>query len=136
MMHACPACPGLVPARASRCPNCDTPIAPPSRLGAGVRALSALLGGGAIAMTLMACYGLPPCDASEDVDQDGVFPGHCYNSAPLVDCDDGDPTIHPCADDPSGDGVDQNCDGVDGLAATSSTSTTAQPDLCEGQPPQ
>lgn len=30
------------------------------------------------------------------------------------DCGPQDPTIHPQADDPPGDGIDQNCDGMDG----------------------
>jgi hypothetical protein len=29
------------------------------------------------------------------------------------DCEDGDATIHPGADDRAGDGIDQDCDGVD-----------------------
>lgn len=33
------------------------------------------------------------------------------------DCDDGDPSIHPNADDPLGDDIDQNCDGADGVLA-------------------
>jgi MYXO-CTERM domain-containing protein len=29
------------------------------------------------------------------------------------DCDDGDAGVHPAADEVPGDGVDQDCDGVD-----------------------
>lgn len=46
------------------------------------------------------------CDGSpRDDDRDG------HNSS--VDCDDNNPSIHPGADDPCGDGVDANCDGYD-----------------------
>jgi hypothetical protein len=33
-----------------------------------------------------------------------------------MDCAPFDPGIHPGADDPIGDGIDQNCDGFDGGA--------------------
>lgn len=32
------------------------------------------------------------------------------------DCDDGDASVHPKAEDPCGDGVDQDCGGFDGVA--------------------
>lgn len=81
-------------------------------------------GGGAIAFTLMACYGAPPAgwqgvrapadtasgdcaSPGEDLDQDGW----CDS-----DCDEVDPDTFPGASDPEGDGLDQNCDGVDGQA--------------------
>lgn len=48
-----------------------------------------------------------PCD----VDCDGIAaPGACGGA----DCDDLDPAIRPGVPDPVGDGVDQNCDGLDG----------------------
>jgi hypothetical protein len=55
-----------------------------------------------VVVTLMACYGSPPCDDDNDGD------GDCH------DCNDQDPSINERADDPKGDGIDQNCDGVDG----------------------
>jgi hypothetical protein len=75
--------------------------------------------GGAIAATLMACYGGPPsnypppdaqgtCDSGTDADRDGVC-------TPL-DCNDNDATVNPAAADSAGDGIDQNCDGADGTA--------------------
>lgn len=46
----------------------------------------------------------------DDQDSDGYSakPGFCS------DCNDRDPKIHPGAVDPTGDGVDQDCDGRDG----------------------
>ena len=64
-------------------------------------------------MTLMACYGIGPvCDDSVvDQDGDGVAANECESQS---DCDDSDATIFPGADDPLGDGIDQDCDGEDG----------------------
>ena len=41
------------------------------------------------------------------------------NKQPIanLDCDDKDPKRHPGADDPPGDGIDQNCDGADGTVS-------------------
>jgi hypothetical protein len=66
----------------------------------------------AFAVTLMACYGLPPCQETADADRDG-YP-ICLDNGGLgqpEDCDDQNASIHPGAEDPPGDGVDQNCDG-------------------------
>lgn len=114
-LTACPSCDGFLPPAASSCPHCDAQVTVKtgspflSRLARGVLAVA---GGGTIALTLMACYGIPPCDEAEDQDGDG-FGESCGLG---FDCDDDNPDIHQGADDPEGDGVDQNCDGVDGVA--------------------
>ncbi len=41
------------------------------------------------------------------------------------DCDEGDPARHPGATDKPGDGIDTNCDGHDGPAASEKTKTAA-----------
>ncbi|RLA08078.1 MAG: hypothetical protein DRQ54_04680, partial [Gammaproteobacteria bacterium] len=47
--------------------------------------------------------------APDDVDNDSD--GYTENEG---DCNDGDDTIFPGANDPSSDGIDQDCDGIDG----------------------
>lgn len=123
LMPRCPSCDGFIPAAAPSCPHCDTapafPPRPRARRGLA-RTLLTLAGSGAMAITLMACYGAPPFDdPCWDNDSDGYFPA-CYDEAcdpedVYCDCDDADPSIHPEAKDPKGDGVDSNCDGVDGV---------------------
>lgn len=82
-------------------------------------------------VTLMACYGmgyLPPADpvaAQNDRDGDGFEAAPSGASpSPAYDCDDTSKDVHPGANDPMGDGLDQNCDGMDG-SATSSPAPTA-----------
>ncbi|HVH44939.1 MAG TPA: hypothetical protein VM925_21445 [Labilithrix sp.] len=55
----------------------------------GVRALAGALGGGAIAFTLMACYGAPPCP-------DGTR--NCYKAPPPA-ASEGDAGSTPLAGD-------------------------------------
>lgn len=124
-LTCCSTCSGFVPAHADACPNCDSVVASPasarsqsrwSRLG---RRLMQVAGGGAVAVTLMACYGASPhlranamdrnqCVQGIDADGDG----HCTPE----DCDDNNRAIRPGASDRPGDGIDQNCDGTDGMA--------------------
>jgi hypothetical protein len=58
-LSVCASCRGFVPASARACPHCDAP-AERSRLGRAARACAKVAAGGAVAMTLMACYGGPP----------------------------------------------------------------------------
>ncbi|TNE90019.1 MAG: hypothetical protein EP330_09330 [Deltaproteobacteria bacterium] len=89
------------------CPHSDERTCPTclARRGAG----------GAVVLLGLGAFG-PGCASaeygavvtSEDLDLDGY-------ETPL-DCDDSDASVNPGADDPEGDGIDQNCDGVDGVA--------------------
>jgi hypothetical protein len=53
------------------------------------------------------CDGALDPDADQDLDGDGA--SWC------VDCEDNNAAYHPGAEDPLGDGVDQDCDGTDGI---------------------
>jgi len=93
------------------CVHCDAPLTAP-RFGA-LRAIGRTLAAGGALVTLMACYGMVarpmgPYDADcvSDNDRDTVC-------APR-DCDDTRADVFPGAADPDLDGIDQNCDGVDG----------------------
>ncbi len=91
----CTECSGFVPAGASACPHCEAKVGASTfkKLGA----LGVAIGGGAIAFTLMACYGRPPCPEG---DRD------CYGPRPTTGQDGGpdnpvakDPTSSPVATD-------------------------------------
>lgn len=134
MLLDCRSCSGFIPPGAGACPCCGAAVVEPPRAKAEARsrkgrapatsgrfaAAFGLAATGLMAVSLMACYGLPMCDESAKVDEDkdGYFadPGNCYIEEP--DCNDGDKTIHPGADDTAGDGIDQNCDGQDGIATS------------------
>jgi hypothetical protein len=68
-LTTCSACSGFVPPSALDCPHCKTKAR--VRLGA----VATVLGSGAIAFTLMACYGAAPCAEGN----------HCHPNTPTPD---------------------------------------------------
>ncbi len=104
-LDRCGACGGFAPAGRTACLHCDAPL---SRLGQLGRVLATIAGGGMFMVTLMACYGRPHQKGCDGVNEDGD-----YSCLP-EDCNDKDSTVHPGTQDLEGDGVDKNCDGVDG----------------------
>lgn len=122
----CRHCPSFVPASASACPNClelnvsqRVRATGPAlaRIPGPLRSLLAIGGGGLLSMTLSACYGGGCVDgycfedcSNPELDTDHDY--YCLES----DCDETNAAIHRYASDELGDGVDQNCDGADGIA--------------------
>ncbi|MCO4744211.1 MAG: putative metal-binding motif-containing protein [Proteobacteria bacterium] len=105
-MNTCSRCASFLRSDGA-CPTC--------RRGAGLGAV-ALLGlvlGGCAGPggdeSMVALYGMPVVDD----DNDGWFED---------DCNDADPDVHPCATETDGDGVDSNCDGIDGTDPNSGQS--------------
>jgi hypothetical protein len=143
-MLTCSSCGGLTPVDTSKtCLHCDALLRAPR----WARKLSLLLGP-AGALLLAACYGAPGryygrdnTPVPVDTDRDGVagsfrcdYRNDCIENAnkPALDCDDNDPARYPGAQDIDGDGIDQNCDGVDGwrdpaTVATDPANPTAEP---------
>ncbi|MFT5356615.1 MAG: hypothetical protein ACI9KE_003840 [Polyangiales bacterium] len=110
-MLRCSECSCFVPARAKACPECDFAV---STIWRAVKGIAMVGASAATAMTLMACYG-SPYDEYECVDADSD--GYCPSEG---DCDDTNFEIRPGAIDEAGDGIDQNCDGADGVVTRDS----------------
>ena len=120
VLSACEGCGGFVPQSLAACPHCGKV----ERSGSALRSVAKAAVAGVTMVTLMACYGMsmpmpvePQPAMCEDADRDGAVDcrGGASDGRPL-DCEDHDPQRVPAAPDTLGDGIDQNCDGVDGTA--------------------
>lgn len=77
----CQKCRGFVPPESAGCVHCGAPMVVPAP-GGGVmlKGLAGLASAGVAAITLMACYGMPPCETPAP--DGGSDPYHCYDHAP------------------------------------------------------
>ncbi len=95
-LEQCGGCQGFVPNGKSSCPNCG--LRRESSRSSRLLWIGGALGGGAIAFTLMACYGMPPC---KDGTRDCYKPdGSSESTKPLTttpptEGDGGAPTTAP-----------------------------------------
>jgi len=119
-MQQCQSCGGFIPPDIQNCPYCHlaqmTEHTQRSPFRKWRNTLLALVSGGSLMLTMGCVYGpAPTCENKVDNDKDGYF--ICADNGSLYedpDCDDSNKNIHPNAKDTVGDGIDQNCDGVDG----------------------
>ncbi len=58
----CAACGGFLRPADAVCPHCDRSTTPARKTNPALLGLLGVCGGSIVAVTLMACYGLPPCD--------------------------------------------------------------------------
>ena len=61
------------------------------------------------------CVGSPDCQSADDSGDSGEDKDNDGYTESEGDCDDDNPNINPIVVDLVGDGIDQNCDGVDGM---------------------
>lgn len=124
MLDQCSACNGFLPSGHTACPNCGPQPAADGVVRSVAKRVVASATGGLVAMTLMACYGSayvpiearpveaqPPRPACEPGQADADRDGSCTPA----DCNDTDASVYPGAPDSAGDGIDQSCDGEDGM---------------------
>ncbi|MEE2751654.1 MAG: putative metal-binding motif-containing protein [Myxococcota bacterium] len=116
-LRPCPNCTEHIFESTVVCPHCEAPLVRSGSSTARSIGAAALLGlalsgcsdgGGTDTDTgeAVALYGVPDTGMYVDEDGDGV-------SEMDGDCDDGDASIHPGAEETPDDGIDSNCDGED-----------------------
>lgn len=107
-LSTCQKCRGFVPPASAECVHCGAPMRASAPAGGMLlKGLFCLAGASVASLTLMACYGMPPCDApAPDGGTDRYWcydtEPHCASSAQDggTGTDGGDP--YPCVDETDG----------------------------------
>ncbi|ATB29812.1 hypothetical protein [Melittangium boletus] len=82
-LSSCQRCHGFVPPELAECVHCGASMQEPApRGGVMSKGLVVLASAGVAAITLMACYGMPPCNTPAP--DGGSDPYHCYDQEPPV----------------------------------------------------
>lgn len=130
-METCSLCQGFIPGTTAQCPHCDAPLVQPKKGFA--QKLLGVVTGGALSVTLMACYGLPPAvcgdgvaeswRSEEECDDANTLSGDGCSSTCQVEEGCGDGNIDPeesCDDDNvlDGDGCSSQCAKEPGFVCT------------------
>ena len=76
-----------------------------------------------VLLLLLALWSCQQVTVLQDFDSDG--------SLDADDCQPSNPAVHPGAEDGYGDGIDQNCDGVDGMAVDQDGDGYSNPHDCD-----
>ncbi|MCY1076080.1 hypothetical protein [Archangium lansingense] len=108
----CQKCRGFVPPASAGCVHCGAPMVElEPRGGVMLKGLFGLASAGVAAITLMACYGMPPCDTPAP--DGGSDRYHCYDMDPEP-CDtlarDGGGNPYDCQESDAGTQVDGGMD--------------------------
>lgn len=81
-LSSCQKCRGFVPPASTDCVHCGAPMGGSAPRGnAMLKGLFCVASASVAAITLMACYGMPPCE--EPAPDGGTDEYHCYDDEPV-----------------------------------------------------
>jgi hypothetical protein len=102
-LSSCQKCRGFVPPASAECVHCGAPmLASAPAGGVMLKGLFCLAGASVAAITLMACYGMPPCDTPPPDGGSDMY--HCYDMDPCGPSSQDGGTAQ--------DGGSSSCDGM------------------------
>ncbi|WNG35058.1 hypothetical protein F0U61_16420 [Archangium violaceum] len=103
-LSSCQKCRGFVPPASTDCVHCGAPMNESAPRGnAMLKGLFCVASASVAAITLMACYGMPPCE--EPAPDAGTDAYHCYDNEEPVDAGDDGGVLPDGGTEPTDAGV-------------------------------